>query len=396
MKKKIVVITPNFYPENFPINNFVDLLSEEHDVEILTNLPSYRLNKFYKNYSFFGPFKEKFGKANVLRVPTFPRLSDKKIFIVIHYLFYFLSMFLYSLNYFFLNKKNTKYIITYCLSPTFTALFGILGSRITGAKHFNWVQDIWPEAIISSTNTNKNFLYKIIEYFQNYLFKKSELIAQSDKMKSYFESKFKKKIYQINNIPRNLFENDKILENKIGDKIIFSYFGNIGRAQKLDYFLDIFMKIDNKKFEINIYGSGSEKKKLMERFKDNRILWHGYIDEKDLIEEYQKTNYFLLPIDSIDRQKYILPGKFSSYLFFCRPIIGFSNKDSAIEEYIRKNDLGIFINIDDYFIKNTEMISELFYKNKDYYDILYIRSKNFYKKYFSTNSIREQIKQIFV
>ena len=46
------------------------------------------------------------------------------------------------------------------VSPTFTALFGIIGSKITGAKHFNWVQDIWPEAIISSTNTKKILLTK--------------------------------------------------------------------------------------------------------------------------------------------------------------------------------------------------------------------------------------------
>ena len=169
-------------------------------------------------------------------------------------------MFFFSIYYFLVNRKKVNYIISYCLSPTFTALFGIFGSKITGAKHYNWVQDIWPESIISSTNTKKNILYKIIEIIQNYIFKKSELIAQSNKMKIFFEKQYEKKIFQINNIPRNLFEDQKILENKIEDKIIFSYFGNIGKAQKLDYFLDIFMQIKNQKFEINIYGSGSENK----------------------------------------------------------------------------------------------------------------------------------------
>ena len=150
-------------------------------------------------------------------------------------------MILYSFFYFLINRKKIKYIITYCLSPTFTALFGILGSKITGKKHYNWVQDIWPEAIIASTNTKNNIFYKIIEKFQNYLFVNSELIAQSDIMREYFKNKYKKKINQINNIPRSLFYNKNILDNTVNDKIIFSYFGNIGKAQKLDYFLDLFM-----------------------------------------------------------------------------------------------------------------------------------------------------------
>lgn len=395
MKKKIVVITPNFYPENFPINNFVDLLSKENDVDVLTNLPSYRLNKFYKNYNFFGPFKEKINGVKVYRILTFPRVSDKKVFILIHYLIYFISMFFFSIYYFLVNRKKVNYIISYCLSPTFTALFGIFGSKITGAKHYNWVQDIWPESIISSTNTKKNILYKIIEIIQNYIFKKSELIAQSMKMKIFFEKQYDKKIFQINNIPRNLFEDQKILENKIEDKIIFSYFGNIGKAQKLDYFLDIFTKIKNKKFEINIFGSGSEKQNLMKKYYNKKIVWHQYRKEEDLLYAYNKTNYFLLPIDSIGRQKYILPGKFSSYLFFCRPIIGFSNSESAIEDCIKNNQLGLFIDINDSIENKIKKIDELFLKKEDYYKMQYVKAKNFYKDYFSTSSIKEQIKKTF-
>ena len=91
-KEKIVVITPNFFPENFPINNFVDLLGKKKKVDVITNLPSYRLNKFYKGYSIFGPYKEKMNEISVYRVPTFPRISDKKLFILLHHIAYLASM----------------------------------------------------------------------------------------------------------------------------------------------------------------------------------------------------------------------------------------------------------------------------------------------------------------
>ena len=396
IKEKIVIITPNFYPENFPINNFVDLLSKKKKVDVLTNIPSYRLNKFYKGYNIFGPYKETIKEVNLYRIPTFPRISDKKFFIFIHYMFYFISMTIFSLYYFLINRKKTKYIITYCLSPTFTSFFGIMGSMITGAKHFNWVQDIWPEAIIASTNTKNNFFYKVIEELQNYLFSKSELIAQSDKMKLYFENKFKKKIYQINNIPRNLFQNKDVSKNIIDKKIIFSYFGNIGKAQKLDYFLNLFMKIDSNKFELNIYGSGSEKNALIKKFHNKKIKWHEYINENDLFREYNKTNFFLLPIDSMGRQKLIIPGKFSSYLFFCRPILAFSKKNSALEDYINNEKLGTFIDIDENSKNNVRKIEELFYNSQEYYDNQYIKSKKFYEDNFSINSVEEKINKIFI
>ena len=395
-KEKIVLITPNFFPENFPINNFADLLVKDKEVDVITNIPSYRLNKFYDGYGFFGPYKENFKGINIYRIPTLPRISDKKIFILLHYTVYFISMTLYSIYYFFINRKKIKYIITYCLSPTFTAFFGIIGSNITGKKHFNWVQDIWPEAIIASTNTKNNIFYKLIEKFQNYLFDRSELIAQSDIMREYFKSKYKKKIYQINNIPRNLFHNNDILDNKVKDKIIFSYFGNIGKAQKLDYFLDLFMKINKKNFEINIYGSGSEKKKLIEIYDDKKIIWHQYIKEQELFDAYNKTNFFLLPLDATGRQKYIIPGKFSSYLFFQRPIIGFSNKDSALEDYINNYDLGVFIDIDQNNNDNINKIEKLFAQKDKYYQNKYIKTKKFYDDNFSTNSVGEQIKKIFI
>ena len=104
----------------------------------------------------------------------------------------------------------------------------------------------------------------------------------------------------------------------------------------------------------------------------------------------------MLPIDATGRQKYILPGKFSSYLFFCRPIIGFSNKNSAIEDCIKNNQLGIFIDIEDKIEKNTKIINELFNNQAEYYESQYNNAKIFYNDYFSTKSIEEQIKKTFI
>ena len=47
---------------------------------------------------------------------------------------------------------------------------------------------------------------------------------------------------------------------------------------------------------MNIFGSGSEKKYLMEKYKDNIFKWHGYKNESELLNEYNKTNFFYYPL----------------------------------------------------------------------------------------------------
>ena len=155
------------------------------------------------------------------------------------------------------------------------------------------------------------------------------------------------------------------------------------------------MKINKKKFVINIYGSGSEKNSLIKKYNNEKIIWHEYINEEELFKEYNKTNFFLLPLDATGRQKYIIPGKFSSYLFFCRPIIGFSNKNSALEDYICQNKLGVFIDIDQNSNDNAGEIEKLFNHQKEYYETQYNNIQKFYDDNFSIKTVNEQIKKIF-
>ena len=79
-KKKILIITPYFYPEDFPINQFVkELSSDYYDIKIVTGIPNYRNFGFYKNYSLLGPYKQKYFSANIIRLPVIPRFSNSMI-----------------------------------------------------------------------------------------------------------------------------------------------------------------------------------------------------------------------------------------------------------------------------------------------------------------------------
>ena len=105
--------------------------------------------------------------------------------------------------------------------------------------------------------------------------------------------------------------------------------------------------------------------------------------------------FFLLPIDAIGRQKFILPGKFSTYLSFYKPIIGFSNQSTAIENEITQNGVGIFININETKEKNILKIKNLMSMENENYQNLSNCCKKLFENNFSDEAIQIQIKQTF-
>ena len=52
MKKRILVITQYFYPENFRINDLVlELKNRGHEITVLTGLPNYPKGEYFEGYS---------------------------------------------------------------------------------------------------------------------------------------------------------------------------------------------------------------------------------------------------------------------------------------------------------------------------------------------------------
>ena len=66
-------------------------------------------------------------------------------------------------------------------------------------------------------------------------------------------------------------------------------------------------------------------------------------EENKLLKNFKSTDFFLLPLKTYKRQKYILPGKFSTYLNYAKPIIALGNTDSALEYYVNRFKIGFFI-----------------------------------------------------
>ena len=74
---RILLLSPYYDPEPFPINSFINSLKEKTStITIITSMPNYRKYKYYKNYSFFGPYVQKSGNLKIIRLPIIPRFNN--------------------------------------------------------------------------------------------------------------------------------------------------------------------------------------------------------------------------------------------------------------------------------------------------------------------------------
>ena len=72
--KKVLLLSPYYYPEPFPINSFIDSLKKKTSkITIITSMPNYRNYRYYKNYSLLGPYSETNDNVQTIRLPVIPR-----------------------------------------------------------------------------------------------------------------------------------------------------------------------------------------------------------------------------------------------------------------------------------------------------------------------------------
>ena len=154
----------HIFPEDFQFNKLCFELAKDNKVLVITGMPNYR--KFYNGYSIFGPYIEKYKNLKIIRMPIIPRYAENIIFIGIFYLSFLILSFIFCLFFGFLMKNKIKDVLTFCGSPVFVGYIGNFLSVISGGTSSLWVQDIWPEAIISSKKINNSIFNTTINYMQ--------------------------------------------------------------------------------------------------------------------------------------------------------------------------------------------------------------------------------------
>lgn len=268
-----------------PQNRLLELskifIEKGWEVCVVTAMPNYPKGQIFKEYKGKFSTEEDVQGIKVLRYWMYASIAAKSIPRIISMLsFSFTSLFSRS----FIKKFKPDFIFTE--SPPLTLAFsGYLLSKLTGSRLIMNVSDVWPLSAKELGVIRDGFLYRQLERFEKFLYKKSYLCTgQSEEIAAHIKSSGGERVYLFRNgvDVRRFTKSRSAAELKENIKIIYA--GLLGVAQGI---FDIAKNIDFGELgsEFHIYGEGAERNKLENYLKDNgnrNIFLHESVSREEI------------------------------------------------------------------------------------------------------------------
>ena len=391
---KIVLFSMHFYPETFRINTVIRSLSESNlcEIKVITGKPNYHDGIIPKEYNNFQIQKEKYYKADITRLPIFPRKKKKYWQIFLNYISFLLNSIVYVL---FTHKKyKSDFVLIYATSPILQSIPALLLSKLSNAKSVLWLQDLWPDNLISSKKIKQKPLIYLLKKITKNIYKQSDFILTQSEA-------FKKNILKLapdrNNIyfhpnPTEFikFEYPKFRVRKQKSLNLF-LIGNIGEAQSTESIINLLVYLNKLKFNdhITIFGSGSGIQFLRNYTKKNNlnnVSINDHIHPDLLHLEMLKADIFIICLKNGAGLEDTIPARLQTYIFFGKNIISLDHK-GEISNFLLSNNIGLSINT--YDNKDLNKSFEII-RSQDFDDQknIYNNCKSLYFKYYepSVNS----------
>jgi glycosyltransferase involved in cell wall biosynthesis len=332
---KLLVLSFNYQPDfcagSFRSTALVKYLRQEIDlddtIEVITTMPN-RYRSLINPASAY----EKQGNVVIRRVPL-PKHNNGFIDQSIAFVAY--------ANEVLKLVQNQQYDVVYASSARLFT--GFLGAKIANDKNiplFLDIRDIFTE------NIRDIFKNKIVKFIILPIFKKIEKYTiqsathinfVSEGFRDTFEFYKGKTTYFTNGIDE-VFLGKKYEKNHSQELKIITYAGNIGEGQGLEKIIPQVAKRLQGKYIFNIIGDGGTKQKLSRKLIDlqsDNVNLISPINQEDLIQYYQKSDYLLLHLNDYKAFEKVLPSKIFEYGATNKTII--AGVSGYAEKFIQEN-----------------------------------------------------------
>lgn len=361
MKKRVLVISQCFYPEQFRINDITEQwVKRGYDITVVTAIPNYPQGKFYDGYGITKNRMEYYKGMKIVRLPIVPR-GNNPIMLCLNYLSFIISGFFWSK----LTKLDVDYVFNFETSPITQSLLGVWYSKRKKKPYYLYIQDLWPENVESVAGVKNKFILNLIGKMVDYIYSNStKVLATSQSMIEAIKSR---------NVPQSKLEyfpqyaeefykpvDVNMVENKIKDTIYSKnihgrqnfnliFTGNIGYAQGLDILPKVakILKQDDlpKNVIFNMIGDGRYKSTLIKIVKELNVEdMFNFIDRQpaEKIPQYMSlSDVAVLTLSNNKVFEMTIPAKLQSYIACAMPIIASARGET--ENIIKESNCGICV-----------------------------------------------------
>lgn len=396
-KKHILVISQYFYPETFRINDMCqEWVKRGHKVTVITGIPNYPMGKFFDGYGYTKKRKEIWNGINIVRIPLIPR-GKTSIGMVANYLSFVASG--YIVNIF--TDVKADYVFTFEVSPMSQALIGCWYAKKHHVPHYLYVQDLWPENVITVTGISNPVIIKPINKMVDYIYANSDQIfttspSFAETICSRLVKVNQKKVHYWPQYAEEFYhpcERKMIKEIPDDDSFKVIFTGNIGTAQGLEILPKAAELLKEENIKFVIVGDGRYLKEFNNEIKQRKVQKKFIMIPRQPAERIPELlcacDAAFLSFQNDPLWKKTIPAKLQSYMACGMPII--ASAEGETERVIKKSNCGVCCKIGD-----VDGLSDCIRKLADQ-DISKMadNSRKYFEKYFNKQNLMDEMDTFF-
>ncbi|MBQ3008862.1 MAG: glycosyltransferase family 4 protein [Oscillospiraceae bacterium] len=333
MKKRILIISQHFWPENFRISDIATgFVENDIEVDVICGIPNYPNGIVPEGYGWFKNKKQDFNGATVYRTWEIVRKGNSNIRIFLNYISYPFFAAFKVLG--FLGKKYDA-VFCYETSPVYMIFPAIVYSKLKRVPLTTYVLDLWPENLYSVLKIQNKFLRALVQSTSHWHYRRCDkLIAMSPSLNDTLvriTGKDKSCVATIPQYCEKFYEQDihnPELEEKYKGVFRIVYAGNISPAQNVEVAVDaaVMLKKDGiKDIKFIIVGDGMSKKDIENYVKEKDVCeYFDFLGSKpvtDMPVYHTLADALFAPLAKSDDLGLTIPAKVTSYMAGGKPVL---------------------------------------------------------------------------
>lgn len=245
---------------------------------------------------------------------------------------------------------------------SYSSHFAVRAAKRAGMQVVTMLQDVWPDnAVQSGLLSEGSLLYRFFEYFQRYVYKRSDrLICISDDMKAFLVSKGvpEEKISVIYNwgysdetVAISWEENAFVKKYDLSPDTFYAiYAGNIGRMQNLELVVEAAALLQEKKdIRFLIIGTGAREENIRQMVAEKglkNVEFLPFQPSELATSVYSAAGVNLIPLVK-GGTKSALPSKTGVVLSCGRPAIFTFGEGTTFSNMLEESGAGISVDPED-------------------------------------------------
>ncbi len=398
-KKHILVVSQYFYPESFRINDMcIEWVKRGYKVSVVTGIPNYPMGKTFPGYGLTKKRHEEWNGIDIYRIPLIPR-GNNKIGMILNYLSFMISGKLAGR----FMKIDADMVFSFEVSPMTQVLTGVTFAKRLKVPHLLYVQDLWPENVITVTGINNGFIIGCIDRMVDRIYRKTdEIFATSPSFvdaicdrivpvslnKVHYWPQYAEEFYKPVEKSIAVSEVEKYgIPDDDNFKIIFT--GNIGIAQGLDILPKTAELLKDEKVTFVIVGDGRYLEDFIKEINDLRVAKRFIFVPRQPAENIpvllSACDAAFVSFSDNDLWKKTIPAKLQSYMACGMPIIASAGGET--ERIINESKCGICCKVGD----ESELYAGIKRMMKEDIDKLGKNSNEYCKAHFDKSKLMDEM-----